>query len=97
MDVRRWISLSPGDNLGDLKSGQKLLVLGGATLVGMYAIQLAKNAGAHVTVTASDNKMPDGVSKADFCKSLGADEAWVAAVVCKHRLRTYLRSHSTSA
>lgn len=63
-----------GDNLGDLKSGQKVLILGGATLVGMYAVQLAKNAGAHVAVTASDNKMPDGVSKADFCTSLGADE-----------------------
>jgi NADPH:quinone reductase-like Zn-dependent oxidoreductase len=36
----------------------------------MYAVQLAKNAGAHVAVTASDNKMPDGVSKADFCKAL---------------------------
>lgn len=47
---------------------------GGATLVGMYAVQLAKNAGAHVAVTASDNKMPDGVTKADYCKSLGADE-----------------------
>lgn len=63
-----------GDALGDLKPGQKLLVLGGATLVGMYAVQLAKLAGAHVAVTASDNKMPDGVTKADFCASLGADE-----------------------
>jgi hypothetical protein len=30
-------------------------------LVGMYAIQMAKNAGAHVCVTASQNKMPDGM------------------------------------
>ena len=83
MEVSDWTSLSAGDNLGDVKSGQKLLVLGGATLVGMYAIQLAKNAGAHVAVTASDNKMPDGVSKVDFCKSLGADEAWVAAAAAR--------------
>jgi NADPH:quinone reductase-like Zn-dependent oxidoreductase len=27
-----------------------------------------------VCVTASTNKMPDGVTKADFCKTLGADE-----------------------
>ena len=29
-----------GGDLGSLKKGQKLLILGGATLVGMYAIQM---------------------------------------------------------
>ena len=63
-----------GDNLGSLQAGQKLLILGGATLVGMYAIQLAKNVGAHVAVTASENKMLSGETKMAYCKSLGADE-----------------------
>lgn len=63
-----------GDNLGDLKSGQKILVLGGATLVGSYAVQLAKNVGAYVATTASTNTIPDGSTKIEFCKSLGADE-----------------------
>lgn len=64
-----------GKELGDLKSGQKICILGGSTLVGTYAIQLAKNIGAHVVVTASTNKMPDGSSKMDFVKTLGADQA----------------------
>jgi NADPH:quinone reductase-like Zn-dependent oxidoreductase len=36
----------------------------------MYAVQLAKHAGAHVVVTASDSVMPGGVTKAYFCRSL---------------------------
>mmetsp|Transcript_213 Transcript_213/g.319 ORF Transcript_213/g.319 Transcript_213/m.319 type:complete len:359 (-) Transcript_213:79-1155(-) len=71
-----------GEPLGNLKlddgddSSKKVLVLGGATLVGSYAIQLAKLAGAYVTTTASSNLMPDqSMTKLEFCKStLGADE-----------------------
>ena len=36
---------------------------------------LSQAAGAHVTTTASPNKMPDGTSKIDYMKKLGADEA----------------------
>ena len=35
---------------------------------------MAKTVGAHVCVTASSNKMPDGTTKMDYCKGLGADE-----------------------
>ncbi len=63
-----------GENLGNVKAGDKLLVLGGATLVGALAIQLAKNVGAVVACTASTNAMPDGTTKMDYCKSLGATE-----------------------
>ena len=63
-----------GTDLGNIKAGSKLLILGGSTLVGMYAIQLAKNVGAHVACTASHNTMPDGTTKMAFCKKLGADQ-----------------------
>jgi NADPH:quinone reductase-like Zn-dependent oxidoreductase len=62
-----------GDPLGDVTSGDKVLVLGGATLVGSYAVQLAKNAGATVACTASMNATPDGRTKVALCESLGAD------------------------
>ena len=63
-----------GDNLGDLKQGHKVLVIGGATLVGSYAIQLAKNVGAYVACTSSAKPNPAGVPKVEACKALGADE-----------------------
>ena len=64
-----------GATLGDMKAGQKLLILGGCSAVGMYAIQFAKNAGIKVTATASGATMSDGkTSKADHLKALGADE-----------------------
>jgi len=62
-----------GKELGKLAAGQKLLILGGSTLVGSYAIQMAKGVGASVTVTASSKPMPDGKTKLDFVKELGAD------------------------
>ena len=63
-----------GERLGDLKKGDKLLVLGGSSSVGLFVIQMCKEAGIHVAVTASGNKMPDGMSKIEFVKSLGANE-----------------------
>jgi NADPH:quinone reductase-like Zn-dependent oxidoreductase len=50
-----------------LKSGQKILIHGGAGGIGSYAIQLAKYMGAHVATTASQDE-------AEFVKGLGADE-----------------------
>lgn len=63
-----------GAELGKLEAGQKLLVLGGAAATGAIAIQLAKSAGAYVATTASPNKTPEGISKIDYMKQLGADE-----------------------
>ncbi|CAE7871497.1 TOXD, partial [Symbiodinium microadriaticum] len=53
---------------------KKVLVLGGAAATGAIAIQLGKAVGAYVVTTASPNKMPDGSSKIDYMKKLGADE-----------------------
>jgi NADPH2:quinone reductase len=53
---------------GNLKSGETVLIHAGAGGVGHVAIQLAKIAGARVLTTVSSNE------KADFVKSLGADE-----------------------
>jgi NADPH:quinone reductase-like Zn-dependent oxidoreductase len=64
-----------GADLGSLKSGQKVLILGGATLVGSFAIQLAKNVGAFVACTASTKPNASGVSKIEQCKTFGADVA----------------------
>lgn len=51
----------------DLKSGQTVLIHGGAGGVGSFAIQLAKGAGAKVITTSSPEN-------AQFARSLGADE-----------------------
>ena len=48
-------------------------MLGGSSGTGLFAIQLAKSVGAHVACTASANKTPDGTSKLDLVKSMGAD------------------------
>lgn len=53
-------------DLGELKSGQKVLIHGGAGGVGSMAIQLAKNAGAKVYTTASSRNIDDLIN-------LGAD------------------------
>lgn len=54
---------------GNLQAGQTALIHAGAGGVGHVAIQLAKLKGARVLTTVSSDR------KADFVKSLGADEA----------------------
>jgi putative PIG3 family NAD(P)H quinone oxidoreductase len=53
--------------LAGLRSGETLLVHGGASGIGTMAIQLAKNAGAKVCVTAGS------ADKLERCRALGAD------------------------
>lgn len=53
--------------VGGVEPGQRLLINGGGGGTGMFAIQLAKRAGAHVTGV-------DNAGKLDFMTSLGADE-----------------------
>ncbi len=55
---------------GKMKSGEKVLVLGGSGGVGHFAIQIAAAYGAHVTATCSENH-------AKMVKKLGADEVIV--------------------
>lgn len=50
----------------DLKSGQKILIHAGSGGVGTLAIQMAKNAGAHIATTVS-------AKNTDLVRSLGAD------------------------
>jgi NADPH:quinone reductase-like Zn-dependent oxidoreductase len=52
---------------GGLRSGQRVLVHGGAGGVGMFVIQLAHDAGAHVSTTVR-------ARDAEFVRDLGADE-----------------------
>ncbi|MFJ9779270.1 NADP-dependent oxidoreductase [Amycolatopsis sp. NPDC101161] len=52
---------------GKLAAGQRVLINGAGGAVGGYAVQLAKEAGAHVIATASPRS-------ADAVKSAGADE-----------------------
>jgi putative PIG3 family NAD(P)H quinone oxidoreductase len=54
---------------GRLRPGETLLVHGGSSGIGSTAIQLAKQFGARVIVTAGSDE------KCAFCKSLGADAA----------------------
>ena len=55
------------DHIG-LKSGQKILIHGGAGGIGSLAIQIAKNLGTYVATTAAAPEI-------DYVKSIGADEA----------------------
>ena len=54
---------------GGLKAGERFLVHGGPSGIGVAAIQLAKAFGAHVTATAGSD------AKCDACLKLGADKA----------------------
>lgn len=51
----------------NVQNGQKLFINGGTGGIGSFAIQIAKNAGAYVAVTASTNNV-------EYAKQLGADE-----------------------
>ncbi|HVI95321.1 MAG TPA: NADP-dependent oxidoreductase [Anaeromyxobacter sp.] len=51
-----------------VQPGQKILIHGGGGGIGSVAIQIAKNAGAHVATTATGDDLA-------FVKQLGADEA----------------------
>lgn len=66
-----------------LKPGGKILINGGSGGVGVFAIQIAKIHGLHVTVTCSG-------ANAELCKSLGADEVidYRAVDLVKHLSRT---------
>ncbi|KAF1335948.1 Reticulon-4-interacting protein 1, partial [Globisporangium splendens] len=52
---------------GSLKTGERVLILGGSSATGTLAVQLAKSAGAHVIATTSHRNV-------DLVKSLGADQ-----------------------
>lgn len=85
-----------GEDLGKIAAGSKLLVLGGASATGCMAIQMAKAVGAVVATTASPNKMPDGTTKIDYMKKMGADvvinykeEDWSAALAGKEYDQIY--------
>jgi NADPH:quinone reductase-like Zn-dependent oxidoreductase len=51
----------------NVKPGDKIFINGGSGGTGTFGIQIAKALGCHVTTTCSP-------SKADLCRSLGADE-----------------------
>ncbi len=55
--------------LGQIQSGERVLIHAGASGVGTAAIQIAKSFGLEVWVTAGSQE------KLEFCKSLGADVA----------------------
>jgi NADPH:quinone reductase-like Zn-dependent oxidoreductase len=59
-----WLALC---GAGKLKAGQRMLIHGGAGGVGSFAVQFAKQAGAHVIATASSPNH-------GLLKELGADE-----------------------
>ena len=54
-------------NFAKLSNGQKVIIIGASGNVGVYAVQIAKVLGAHVTAIASGQK-------ADLVRSLGADD-----------------------
>ena len=56
-------------DIGRLKGGERLLVHGGSSGIGLTAIQLARHLGAQVIVTVGSEQ------KAEFCKAFGADFA----------------------
>lgn len=61
-----WANLM---DIGRLKAGERLLVHGGSSGIGLTAIQLARHVGAEVIVTVGSE------DKAAFCREFGADHA----------------------
>ncbi|KAF4132891.1 Zinc-binding dehydrogenase [Phytophthora infestans] len=55
------------NNLGKLEAGQRVLILGGSSTTGQFAIQIAKALGAEVVTTASPRNN-------ELVKVLGADQ-----------------------
>lgn len=74
-------ALSSIEDTLKLKSGEKILIQGGAGGVANFAIQVAKHIGAHVISTAS-------AANLDYVRSLGADE------VIDYRARDFAESVS---
>lgn len=64
-----WANLMGPGHGGQLKAGERLLVHGGSSGIGLTAIQLARHVGAQVFVTVGSQE------KAEFCKAYGADFA----------------------
>ncbi len=56
-------------DIGRLKAGERLLVHGGSSGIGLTAIGLANHVGAEVIVTVGSEE------KAEFCRAFGADTA----------------------
>ena len=69
---------------GQLKAGEKLLVLGAAGGVGLAAVQIGKIIGAHVIAAASTDE------KLEVCKHSGASELINYETT---DLRAYLKEH----
>jgi NADPH:quinone reductase len=67
-NMTAWIGLV---DRGQLQAGQRLAVLGAAGGTGIAAVQLGKALGAEVLAIAGDE------SRAEFCRSYGADHALV--------------------
>ena len=67
-NMTAWIGLV---DRGHLQAGQRLVVLGAAGGSGIAAVQLGKALGAEVLAVAGDE------SRAEFCRSYGADHALV--------------------
>ena len=55
-------------DIAKLSKGEKILIHAGSGGIGTFAIQLAKNLGAHVTTTTSTKNI-------SFVRDLGADKA----------------------
>lgn len=66
--ISAWTALQALRDAGQVRPGQRVLIIGAAGGVGSYAVQLAKAFGAHVTAVCSTTKV-------DLVRSIGADEA----------------------
>jgi NADPH:quinone reductase-like Zn-dependent oxidoreductase len=65
--ISGFAALQAVRDVGQVQPGQKVLVIGAAGGVGVFAVQLAKAFGAHVTGVA-------GTTQAELVRSIGADD-----------------------